>query len=373
MQYTENYNFKKPEDEDTYDIQNENDNMDSIDFSLKDTLDTVAERLASALAVVNEKVTEITNYVNEKVAYILENLESLVISKVTEQMDVHKSDYNNPHNVTKAQVGLSDVVNTGDSAIPEIDGTQKFTTGGAYTYGAVQMVDGAANSDNVNKYNKVSSSNQLQRCYGGSSTYYLLKNGTIQNSLTFTSIQNYTYTAGTGVVSSGDCRFRVNKAPTAFTGYTKLHIKYKKTGTTAVTIYFQGFYVNAANEVINSGGISLATQEAAASSVVETSVALSSLIGQSNGLWIRINGTGVTLTDIWFAQDYVMENLVTTRNYNEAKGYGIQGYNLGYQALARVPVLFTTNTSTKHSRYIGTIRTATTPTSVTAGYIVETY
>lgn len=44
----------------------------------------------------------------------------------------HISNINNPHSVTKAQVGLGSVVNTGDSAIPVSGGTTKFTTGGAY-------------------------------------------------------------------------------------------------------------------------------------------------------------------------------------------------------------------------------------------------
>lgn len=39
----------------------------------------------------------------------------------------------NPHNVTKSNVGLGNVVNTGDSATPVSGGTTKFTTGGAYT------------------------------------------------------------------------------------------------------------------------------------------------------------------------------------------------------------------------------------------------
>lgn len=39
----------------------------------------------------------------------------------------------NPHQVTKSEVGLGNVVNTGDSAIPTENGTTKFTTGGAYT------------------------------------------------------------------------------------------------------------------------------------------------------------------------------------------------------------------------------------------------
>ena len=45
----------------------------------------------------------------------------------------HISNTNNPHNVTKSQIGLGNVVNTGDSATPVEGGTTKFTTGGAYT------------------------------------------------------------------------------------------------------------------------------------------------------------------------------------------------------------------------------------------------
>ena len=39
----------------------------------------------------------------------------------------------NPHNVTASDVGLGSVVNTGDSATPASGGTEKFTTGGAFT------------------------------------------------------------------------------------------------------------------------------------------------------------------------------------------------------------------------------------------------
>ena len=48
-------------------------------------------------------------------------------------INAHKNNTGNPHGVTKAQVGLGNVVNTADSAIPVENGTTKFTTGGAYT------------------------------------------------------------------------------------------------------------------------------------------------------------------------------------------------------------------------------------------------
>ena len=48
-------------------------------------------------------------------------------------INTHKNNKNNPHEVTKTQVGLGNVANTGDSATPSENGTEKFTTGGAYT------------------------------------------------------------------------------------------------------------------------------------------------------------------------------------------------------------------------------------------------
>lgn len=46
---------------------------------------------------------------------------------------IHYNNTSNPHSVTAAQVGLGNVVNTGDSDTPVSGGTTKFTTGGAYT------------------------------------------------------------------------------------------------------------------------------------------------------------------------------------------------------------------------------------------------
>lgn len=62
----------------------------------------------------------------------------------------HIINKNNPHEVTKSQVGLGSVVNTGDSATPVSGGTTKFTTGGAYTElnKKVDKVDGKGLSTN---------------------------------------------------------------------------------------------------------------------------------------------------------------------------------------------------------------------------------
>lgn len=71
------------------------------------------------------------NQYNSLVALIqsitgLDNIET--INEISE----HLLDKENPHEVTKSQVGLGNVSNTGDSDIPIENGTQKFTTGGAY-------------------------------------------------------------------------------------------------------------------------------------------------------------------------------------------------------------------------------------------------
>lgn len=54
------------------------------------------------------------------------------ITNVNNNLTRHSNDQNNPHAVNKSQVGLSYVVNTGDSSEPVSNGTDKFTTGGAF-------------------------------------------------------------------------------------------------------------------------------------------------------------------------------------------------------------------------------------------------
>ena len=54
------------------------------------------------------------------------------VTNVNNNLTRHINDQNNPHAVNKSQVGLSHVVNTGDSSEPVSNGTDKFTTGGAF-------------------------------------------------------------------------------------------------------------------------------------------------------------------------------------------------------------------------------------------------
>lgn len=72
----------------------------------------------------------------------------------TKAIDEHIKDTDNPHEVTKEQVGLGEVINTGDSATPTENGTTKFTTGGAYTELAKKVdkiitINNHALSDNI--------------------------------------------------------------------------------------------------------------------------------------------------------------------------------------------------------------------------------
>lgn len=62
----------------------------------------------------------------------LEAINSTITKAKVDSYDSHIKNEENPHKVTKDQIGLSNVINTGDSDTPEVDGTDKFTTGGAY-------------------------------------------------------------------------------------------------------------------------------------------------------------------------------------------------------------------------------------------------
>jgi hypothetical protein len=58
---------------------------------------------------------------------------SAEFTELVGEVTKHMTNTNNPHKVDKSDVGLGNVVNTGDSATPVSGGTTKFTTGGAYT------------------------------------------------------------------------------------------------------------------------------------------------------------------------------------------------------------------------------------------------
>ena len=88
---------------------------------------------------------KVWNYIKDKISSVL----GLTSAKIS-SYDSHLTNKDNPHSVTKSQVGLGSVVNTGDSATPVSGGTTKFTTGGAYTElnKKVDKVDGKGLSSN---------------------------------------------------------------------------------------------------------------------------------------------------------------------------------------------------------------------------------
>lgn len=103
--------------------------------------------LTNAKAYTNEKISALINSAPttldtlgeiatamENNADVVEALEDAIGTKANaSDLTAHTGNTSNPHGVTKSQVGLGSVVNTGDSATPVSGGTTKFTTGGAYT------------------------------------------------------------------------------------------------------------------------------------------------------------------------------------------------------------------------------------------------
>lgn len=80
MQLTGNYKLKKPEGTDIVNIENLNDNMDVIDAKLKQLEDNDVSADRS-------------------------------LQSIQSNLDTHISDKSNPHNVTRAQLGLENVLN----------------------------------------------------------------------------------------------------------------------------------------------------------------------------------------------------------------------------------------------------------------------
>ena len=115
------------------------------------------------------------------------------INKVS-TYDAHVNNMNNPHNVTKQQLGLENVVNTGDTPIPIEDSKLKFTSGGAFTM--KEDLDGkigALNNKINNKQDKLVSGENIKTINGqdilGSGNVYLEVDPTQP-------IKNFTYDTG---------------------------------------------------------------------------------------------------------------------------------------------------------------------------------
>ena len=105
--------------------------IENIDSELSTITSTISQEVTdrqSADTVLDGKITTETNARSSADTTLQGN-----ITTVGNNLSSHTSNVSNPHSVTKSQVGLGSVVNTGDSATPVNGGTTKFTTGGAYT------------------------------------------------------------------------------------------------------------------------------------------------------------------------------------------------------------------------------------------------
>ena len=98
---------------------------------------------------------DLSNYVTESElsSTISETVSTLnkSIDLVEDEITSHTSNTSNPHNVTKAQIGLSSVVNAGQTATPTSGSNSYFTAGGAYTL--KQAIDTKADESEVVKLN----------------------------------------------------------------------------------------------------------------------------------------------------------------------------------------------------------------------------
>lgn len=107
MKNTTNYGLNKPESTDFYNVDDMNSNMDVIDANLKKHEDDIA-RLERSNSSTGQSVTNI----------------QFMAQQTEAELDSHKINELNPHNVTAEQVGLGNVNNTSDKAKPISDATQ---------------------------------------------------------------------------------------------------------------------------------------------------------------------------------------------------------------------------------------------------------
>lgn len=139
MNYTTNYNLKKPEGSDFYDVSDENYNSDIIDTELKKA-ETHRGNTSNPHGVTKSQVglgnvpnvatndqtptfTQASSFANISSGEKLSTLFGKVMRSIAELI-THKADTGNPHSVTKSQVGLGNVDNTSDTNKPVSTATQ---------------------------------------------------------------------------------------------------------------------------------------------------------------------------------------------------------------------------------------------------------
>ena len=156
---------------------------------------------------------DLTNYVTETelASTISETVSTLSksIGLVEDEITTHTSNTSNPHNVTKLQIGLGNVINAGQTATPTSGSNSYFTAGGAYTL--KQSIDGKADKDHTHSYDDLTGKPTIptvnnatitvQQNGATKGTFTLNQSGNATISLTD---NNTTYTAGTGLTLSNN-------------------------------------------------------------------------------------------------------------------------------------------------------------------------
>lgn len=146
MNKTTNYELGKPLEDELYDIAVQNDNMDKIDTNLKSVSNTSSTHIANksnphSVTKAQVGLSNVPNVTtnNQTPSYtVASSLAALVsgeilqtafgkIAKAVNDLMSHLANKSNPHAVTKTQVGLGNVNNTADSAKNVLSAT-KLTT-----------------------------------------------------------------------------------------------------------------------------------------------------------------------------------------------------------------------------------------------------
>ena len=104
---------------------------DSTQADLAYTKDATVNTLVERTTNGNINLPEISKINNDYYATSKKYVDNAV-KTVNDNLTGHINDKNNPHGVNQSQIGLGNVVNTGDSNTPVSGGTTKFTTGGAF-------------------------------------------------------------------------------------------------------------------------------------------------------------------------------------------------------------------------------------------------
>ena len=173
MKTTDNYGFKKPESTDFYNVEDQNSNMDAIDAELKSNETAITEHKlnkSNPHGVTKEQVglnnvpnvstnDQTPTYTVATTSTELESGEKLSvafgkIAKAIKDLISHIANINNPHGVTKSQVGLGNVENKSSSTIRGEITSSNVTTALGYTplNGALKgIANGVAELDSAGK------------------------------------------------------------------------------------------------------------------------------------------------------------------------------------------------------------------------------